>query len=864
MGLAGKLIYNSRRTIITPGDIRKTQNKKLTNTSDTPRFYFFASPLFTANKPISIRVDVRTLQGETCTIALADRSLSLGQGLEPNQLTYLSETKKIHFVVFSVPANSEVLIERVQIGRVEEQNGLLAKRATGDYLIITDAYPNETNHSDPHFLHARVSAFLSEGLLVDVVEVNHGFTSKTVVRNYRGTNVLSTSFNSLRTLLQKKHYKKIVLANFSNRIIQIIDATDISTTQLIFLATPDMVLYNHYDEMYRPYFTRGVEVDAVTKRDLEARNEALAKYSQLDNAVWVFPSKVLLQQAEELHNVSFSNSQIAHPVYPVAQHEPLARTGTPIRICIVKPFSNYQRFAVDIDVRTILNLSKKPYFPDLVINVYGYGDEGDFIALTEPLRQFPNVRLHRHQPDQTELETIYRENDILLAADRFDANSLTTYQATLTGIVPVLSPTAREILEYIPGDFSQITASSIDAVDHAAVVDRLVTGRINLADTSRSIQHAAQATYRKNHANEEVSELLTSAFVPAPLTFKPVLPDPILTVVIPSYNVEPFLRNCVFSLINQSNAHKLEVLIVNDGSKDRTAAIAKELEELSETKNGPIVRLIDKENGGHGSTINAGITEARGKYFRLLDGDDYFITKNFEAFIDILERENSDIVLTDLVEDYAISATKIFKNYYGSIQPAQTNDLDIMNFAGYGFGEWGPLLSTTTCKTQLLKDAHFTIDEHCFYVDMEYNFMIYSMAKNVTYYPLTIYNYYLGRIGQSMSKESMMKNVLHHEKVTLRLIKELNDRRSSISEQKQAYIIRKLIIPLCKVQYYITTEYFNEKKHFVSFDRKLKHYPEFYDNPEIAGNIIKLHRLAAGNTVFTDSALKKLKRLAGR
>jgi hypothetical protein len=110
----------------------------------------------------------------------------------------------------------------------------------------------------------------------------------------------------------------------------------------------------------------------------------------------------------------------------------------------------------------------------------------------------------------------------------------------------------------------------------------------------------------------------------------------------------------------------------------------------------------------------------------------------------------------------------------------------------------------------------------------------------------------------------MKRNVLHHEKVTLRLIKELTDRRSQLSAEKEAYIINKLILPLTKVQYYITTEYYNDGKFFKSFDKQLKKYPEFYNHPEVAGNIIKAHRASSGNLVFADSAAKRLKRMVGR
>ena len=96
----------------------------------------------------------------------------------------------------------------------------------------------------------------------------------------------------------------------------------------------------------------------------------------------------------------------------------------------------------------------------------------------------------------------------------------------------------------------------------------------------------------------------------------------LLTISIAAYNVEKFIKKTLDSLIVDSD--ELEVLIVNDGSKDETLKIAKEYE----IKYPNIFRAIDKENGGYGSTINTGIIEATGKFFKQLDGDDWFETES--------------------------------------------------------------------------------------------------------------------------------------------------------------------------------------------------------------------------------------------
>ena len=118
----------------------------------------------------------------------------------------------------------------------------------------------------------------------------------------------------------------------------------------------------------------------------------------------------------------------------------------------------------------------------------------------------------------------------------------------------------------------------------------------------------------------------------------------ILTIVIPTYNMQNYLRRCLDSLIVSPELMGfLEVLVVNDGSKDNSSAIAHEYQE----KHPDTFRVIDKENGNYGSCVNRGLAEAQGKYIKVLDADDWFDTKNFEAFMQFLENNDTDLVISD-------------------------------------------------------------------------------------------------------------------------------------------------------------------------------------------------------------------------
>ena len=118
----------------------------------------------------------------------------------------------------------------------------------------------------------------------------------------------------------------------------------------------------------------------------------------------------------------------------------------------------------------------------------------------------------------------------------------------------------------------------------------------------------------------------------------------ILTIIIPTYNMENYLRKCLDSLIvSDEKMQMLEVLVINDGSKDSSSIIAHEYQE----KYPQTYRVIDKENGNYGSCINRGLKEATGKYVKVLDADDYFDPSVLGQYLDFLFEQEVDMVISD-------------------------------------------------------------------------------------------------------------------------------------------------------------------------------------------------------------------------
>ncbi|AIZ80233.1 hypothetical protein ACEE_10825 [Actinobacillus equuli subsp. equuli] len=220
------------------------------------------------------------------------------------------------------------------------------------------------------------------------------------------------------------------------------------------------------------------------------------------------------------------------------------------------------------------------------------------------------------------------------------------------------------------------------------------------------------------------------------------------------------------TILSISNVHKLELIIVNDGSKDNTLAVAHQLKsDYPET-----VVVIDKENGGHGSTINAGIKVATGKYFKVVDADDWVDTDNLSELISYLENISDDQVISPFAKVYMNTKTeRIYSYQVGKIRETY----DYRDFLSE-INEL-PVMHSITIKTNILRDNNIQIDENCFYVDLEYNTFPMPYIKTISYFEKPVYRYRLGSPTQSVSIGSYIKNVRMHKTVIFALVKFFNN-----------------------------------------------------------------------------------------
>lgn len=250
-----------------------------------------------------------------------------------------------------------------------------------------------------------------------------------------------------------------------------------------------------------------------------------------------------------------------------------------------------------------------------------------------------------------------------------------------------------------------------------------------------------------------------------------------LTISIAAYNVEQYLEKTLNSLIID-NIDKLEVLIVNDGSRDNTKEIAqKYCEKYPKT-----FKLIDKENGGYGSTINAGIEEATGKYFKQLDGDDWYDKQNLDELIRKIEKIDSDVIYAPFVTVFEKNGSeKSNPNRIETYKNKSVKIEDVIDQSDVIF------MHNLAYKTELLKENKIRIDEHCFYTDTEYVALPFLLAKTIYIFDKPIYMYRVGREGQSVSISGRKKHWKDHQKISYTLMNFYKKQSKKMDKNKKHY-----------------------------------------------------------------------------
>ena len=302
--------------------------------------------------------------------------------------------------------------------------------------------------------------------------------------------------------------------------------------------------------------------------------------------------------------------------------------------------------------------------------------------------------------------------------------------------------------------------------------------------------------------------------------------DKILTIVIPTYNMEKYLRKCLDSLIiyDKDLFDKLEVLIVNDGSKDSSSAIAHEYQD-----NYPnVFRVIDKENGNYGSCVNRGLKEANGKYIKILDADDSFETINFEKFLTVIINVNVDCIISDMKQINENGECKGYKRFNLPIN--NSFSIDEM-----GETEWRKMWMHCVCyKTENILKINYHQSEGISYTDQEWICLPMATSKQLLYFPHVVYKYLVGREGQTINTD-IWENNFSQEIEGLKVM--INEHRSTAikCDLNVQYVDSRIVARSYTVYFAYFFKFQTYKNHnlMMQFDKYLKeNHPLSYDKTQ--------------------------------
>lgn len=233
----------------------------------------------------------------------------------------------------------------------------------------------------------------------------------------------------------------------------------------------------------------------------------------------------------------------------------------------------------------------------------------------------------------------------------------------------------------------------------------------------------------------------------------------LLSIVIPVYNVEAYIRKCLDSLIvPQEQIDLLDVVIINDGTPDSSADIAREYEH---TYPG-VFRVIDQENRGHGGAWNHGTELAIGKYLFYLDSDDWFDTHQLVLLISYLQTCDTDMVLMDRTKYYAYENREKIITLL-NMEPNKIYDANSYDWLHSGNGASITYAHNTVFRTKMMQKYLPVFCEHVMYDDIILLAMPIMVAESFVYTKLNVYRYLIGRPGQSFDPNVRAK---HQDNVT--------------------------------------------------------------------------------------------------
>lgn len=263
----------------------------------------------------------------------------------------------------------------------------------------------------------------------------------------------------------------------------------------------------------------------------------------------------------------------------------------------------------------------------------------------------------------------------------------------------------------------------------------------------------------------------------------------ILTVAVPMYNVQKYIKQCLSSFLVEGLEQKIEVLAVDDGSFDRTSEIAQ-----SYARGCPwLFRYIRKENGGHGSAVNTALKHAQGRYFMVVDGDDWAAREDLRTLVTELERFDVDLAVSHYTRVSGGQNNMVVESnapVYGKVL-----GFEELNASKYYF-----VLSSVCYRTSLLWEMKLELPEHTYYDDLVYITEPMLHVKKVVFFDINYYRYRVGLSSQSTAQKNMAIHYKQHRRIVIRILRFFEKHKNNTT---QAVYIKHVLGKALKDHYYI-------------------------------------------------------------
>lgn len=229
----------------------------------------------------------------------------------------------------------------------------------------------------------------------------------------------------------------------------------------------------------------------------------------------------------------------------------------------------------------------------------------------------------------------------------------------------------------------------------------------------------------------------------------------LLTFAVPCYNSEAYMENCVNSLL--TGGEDVEIIIVDDGSRDGTAQIA---DRYAREYPG-IVKAVHQENGGHGEAVNAGIRNATGLYFKVVDSDDWVNQEAYKKVLETLKRlVHEQKVIDMMICNYVYEKQGARRKKVMRYKTAFPRD-EVFGWGNVKFLHKGQyiLMHSVIYRTKMLVDCGLELPKHTFYVDNIFVFDPLPYVKQMYYLDVNFYRYFIGREDQSVNEQVMIGRI---------------------------------------------------------------------------------------------------------